>query len=359
MDETAQSLLRVGGKFGAYDVVRELGRGGMGAVYLLRDPSNGAEMAAKVMFPALRGSSEEQQVRRFVREAEIAMTVDHPNLVKVYDVGRDPDTGLGYMLMDYLPGGSLQDRLVQRLMEGRGPFTVAEALSVVRQVAEALDAAAAHGVVHRDVKPDNILFAADGTVCLTDLGVARRTNMDSHTSTLTMANMVVGTPAYMAPEQMTNSHGVDVRADIYSLGIVLWELLAGERPTAGLSPSELMARAVRAERIPDIRTRRKRTPAGVAELLRRMTDPSPTRRFATPGEVVRFIDDWRAWERRRLRRWLVGTVAVGILLVLGVLAGGLWYVHAVVLRKPPSERAAEESDSPVDVTDAFAAPDDQ
>ena len=119
MDETAQSLLRVGGKFGAYDVVKELGRGGMGAVYLLRDPSNGAEMAAKVMFPALRGSSEEQQVRRFVREAEIAMSVDHPNLVKVYDVGRDPDTGLGYMLMDYLPGGSLQDRLVQRLMEGQ------------------------------------------------------------------------------------------------------------------------------------------------------------------------------------------------------------------------------------------------
>ena len=356
MDETSQSLLRVGGKFGAYDVVRELGRGGMGAVYLLRDPSDGAEVAAKVMYPALRGSSEEQQARRFVREAEIAMAVSHPNLVKVYDVGRDPDTGLAYMLMDYLPGGSLKDRLVRRLTEGKGPFTISAALSVVRQVAAALDAAAAHGIVHRDVKPDNILFAQDGTALLTDLGVARRTDMDGHTSTLTMTNMVVGTPAYMAPEQMTSSHTADTRADIYSLGIVLWELLAGERPTAGLSPSELMVRAIRAERIPDIRTRRRRTPPGVAELLRRMTDPSPARRFATPGEVMRFIDEWRAWERRHVRRWVVGTAAVGLALVVGTLAVGLWYIHAVILRKAPSENVADEPDPLVDVSDAFAAP---
>lgn len=329
MEETAQYLLRAGGKFGAYDVVKELGRGGMGAVYLLRDPSNGAEVAAKVMYPALRGSSEEQQVRRFVREAEIAMTIVHPNLVRVYDAGRDPDTGLGY---------------------------IAEALSVVRQVAEALDAAAAHGIVHRDVKPDNILFAQDGTVRLTDLGVARRTNMDGHTSTLTMTNMVVGTPAYMAPEQMTNSHAADTRADIYSLGVVLWEILVGERPTAGLSPSELMVRAVRAERLPDIRTRRKRTPPGVAELLRRMTDPAPARRFATPGEVVRFIDEWRTWERRRVRRWVAGTVAAGLALVAGVLAAGIWYVQTSVLRKAPPGPAPAAPAETVDVTDAFAAP---
>lgn len=356
MEETAQYLLRAGGKFGAYDVVKELGRGGMGAVYLLRDPSNGAEVAAKVMYPALRGSSEEQQVRRFVREAEIAMTIVHPNLVRVYDAGRDPDTGLGYMLMDYLPGGSLKDRLVQRLLDNKGPFSIAEALSVVRQVAEALDAAAAHGIVHRDVKPDNILFAQDGTVRLTDLGVARRTNMDGHTSTLTMTNMVVGTPAYMAPEQMTNSHAADTRADIYSLGVVLWEILVGERPTAGLSPSELMVRAVRAERLPDIRTRRKRTPPGVAELLRRMTDPAPARRFATPGEVVRFIDEWRTWERRRVRRWVAGTVAAGLALVAGVLAAGIWYVQTSVLRKAPPGPAPAAPAETVDVTDAFAAP---
>ena len=357
MEETAQCLLRVGGKFGAYDVVKELGRGGMGAVYLLRDPSSGVEVAAKVMYPAMRGSSEEQQSRRFVREAEIAMAVSHPNLVKVYDVGRDPDTGLAYMLMDYLPGGSLKDRLTQRLLENKGPFSIAEALSVVRQVAEALDAAAAHGVVHRDVKPDNILFAQDGTALLTDLGVARRTNMDGHTSTLTMTNMVVGTPAYMAPEQMTSSHTADTRADVYSLGIVLWELLAGERPTAGLSPSELMVRAIRAERIPDIRTRRKRTPLGVAELLRRMTDPSPARRFARPAEVMRFIDEWQAWERRRVRKWVIGTASIGLVLVAGVLAAGLLYVNAVVLRKEsPTEREEATTSPMVDVTDAFSAP---
>ena len=356
METSDNSLLSIGGKFGAYDVVRELGRGGMGAVYLLRDPSNGMEVAAKVMYPAM-GAEGKYLVQRFVREVEIAMAVSHPNLVKVYDAGRDPDTGLGYMLMDYLPGGSLKDRLAQRLVEDKGPFPIAEALSIVRQVAVALDAAAAHGVVHRDVKPDNILFAEDGTVRLTDLGVARRSDETGDTTTLTMTNMVVGTPAYMAPEQITHSHKADARADIYSLGIVLWELLVGERPTAGLSSSELMARAIRAERIPDVGARRKNVPPGVAELLRRMTEPVASRRFATPGDVVRFIDEWRAWERRRVRRWLVGTISIGLALVAGVLAAGLWYVHAVVLRKESPPARAEEPSSPmVDVTDAFSAP---
>ncbi len=355
METSDNSLLSIGGKFGAYDVVRELGRGGMGAVYLLRDPSNGMEVAAKVMFPAM-GAEGRYLVQRFVREVEIAMAVTHPNLVRVYDAGRDPDTGLGYMLMDYLPGGSLKDRLAQRLVENKGPFPIAEALSIVRQTAEALDAAAAHGVVHRDVKPDNVLFAGDGSIRLTDLGVARRSGESVETTTLTMTNMMVGTPAYMAPEQMMNSHDADTRADIYSLGIVLWELLAGERPTAGMTSSELIARAIRSERIPDIGTRRNKVPPGVAELLRRMTEPVAARRFATPGEVVRFIDEWRAWERRRTRRWIIGTASVGLLLVASVLAFGLWYVHAIVLHKTSPEAEEPESSPMVDVTDAFSAP---
>ena len=320
----SDNLVKIGDKFGIYDVVRELGHGGMGAVYLVRDPQDGTELAAKVMYPE-SAATHDYFVKRFIREAEIAMAVRHPNLIRVYDVGRDPDTGLGYMLMDYVPGGSLKDRLMRRLIDRKGPFPVQEALAVVRQIAAALDAAAVRGIVHRDVKPDNILFDADGTPKLADLGVAKVAEGDASTL-LTMSSVVVGTPAYMAPEQMTNSHAADQRADVYSLGLVLWEMLAGERPTAGASAAELMARAVRLERIPDIRTKRKGLPGYVLELLRRMTEPRVERRLSSPGEVVHFIADWRERERRRMRAWLVGLVAVGGTLLLTLLGGGIWYV---------------------------------
>ena len=327
------NLLKIGEKFGIYDVVRELGHGGMGAVYLVRDPRDGSEFAAKVMYPE-SPAAREYFVKRFIREAEIAMAVRHPNLIRVYDVGRDPDTGLGYMLMDYVQGGSLKERLMRRLMDGKGPFPVQEALQIVRQVAEALDAAAERGIVHRDVKPDNILFAADGTPKLADLGVAKVSDGDASTL-LTMSNVVVGTPAYMAPEQMTNSHAVDSRADVYSLGIVLWEILAGERPTAGASAAELMARAVRGDRIPDIRTKRKGLPAYVIELIRAMTEPKVERRIESPMAVIRFLSEWRERERRRMRAWLIGIVAVGGLLLLAILCGGIWYIKATPQEPPP------------------------
>lgn len=320
------SILKIGAKFGIYDVVRELGHGGMGAVYLVRDPRDGTEFAAKVMYPEA-AAVRDYFVKRFIREAEIAMTVVHPNLIRVYDVGRDPDTGLGYMLMDYVSGGSLKDKLMRRLIDGKGPFPVQEAVAVVRQVAEALDAAHSCGIVHRDVKPDNILFTADGTLKLADLGVAKVSESDASTL-LTMSSVVVGTPAYMAPEQMTSSHAVDSRADVYSLGIVLWELLAGERPTAGASAAELMARAIRRERIADIRTKRKGLPPYVVELLYRMTDPRVERRIASPKEVIRFIAEWRERERRRMIAWLIGLVSVGGMLLLAVIGGGIWYIAA-------------------------------
>ena len=360
MQEKTQ-FLEQGRMFGAYQVVRELGRGGMGAVYLVRDPSSGAELAAKVLYPAA-SAVDIMAVKRFIREAEIAMAVNHPNLIRVYDVGRDPDTGLGYMIMDYAPGGSLRDRLMQRLMRGDGPLPVRQALALVRQIAAALAAAAAHGIVHRDIKPDNILFAANGTPLLADLGVAKATNGEQ-TTTLTMENMVIGTPAYMAPEQLTDSRAVDARADVYSLGIMLWEMLVGERPNAGATTPELMARAIRLERIPDIQTRLPRVPRLVAALLRRMTEPDVDKRLAGPEEVVHFITDWNAHERRRFRRWLFGTVAAGIAAVALVFAGGIWYVRHELNAGRRARAAKEAGNLPVtadEVSDAvesiFAIP---
>ena len=331
MSEDVQ-FLSPGQMFGAFKVVRELGRGGMGAVYLVRD-GDGDEYAVKVLFPAA-AERDATAVKRFVREAGIAMEVRHPNLVQVYDVGQDPDTGLGYMVMDYAGGGSLKDEIVVRLLHGKGCFTPREALAVLRPVASALAAAAERGIVHRDIKPDNILFTADGTPLLADLGIAKVSDGEE-TTLLTMSNMVVGTPAYMAPEQMMDSHDIDARADVYSLGLVLWEMLVGERPTAGATAAELMARAIRKERIPDITTRLPGTPRLVVELIQRMTEPDPDRRLPGPEAVIDFVDDWREHERRRLRLWLTVVLSVGMLVLGTVLAGGIWYVRRELAANRP------------------------
>ena len=327
-------LLRPGGKFGDLIVVEELGAGGMGSAYRVRDPETGYDLVAKVMHPAI-GSRDFE--RRFIREAEVAMRIEHPNLVKVYDVGRDPDTGLAYMIMEYESGGSLHDRIVGKLLAGEH-FSVKEALAVVRKIAGALEAVSEAGVVHRDVKPDNILFSAEGEPVLADLGVAKVENEMS--TVLTMSNVIVGTPAYMAPEHLLDSHNADCRADIYSLGIVLWEMLAGERPNADASQSEIMARAVRGERIPDIRTMRPKTPRYVVELLQRMCDPKPERRFSTPIEIVQFLDNWRDIQERRFRTFLVWTLSVTAVVLAVVIALGVWWIREDrrrLIEPPPIE----------------------
>ena len=333
-------MLTVGGKFGDFDVVRELGRGGMGAVYLVRDPATGEEYAAKVMLEnPLHGDDFK---RRFIREAEIAMKVEHPNLVRVYDVGRDPETGYAYMIMDYVGGGDLHEALARRLIDRKGPYRVREALALIRPLLGALAAASAAGVVHRDIKPDNILFDGEGNPYLADLGVAKLSD-DKTLTRLTMSNVVVGTPAYMAPEQMTDSHKVDTRADLYALGVVLWEMLAGECPNAELSAAELMARAVKGTRIRDIRTLRPKLPQYVIRFLRKMTDPKPERRFATPDDALRYLDEWRKREERAFHLFLIGTGLATSLVVAAVLYFGIRWINApdAVTPKPAVDEDSE------------------
>ncbi len=339
------SLLRPGGRFGEFTVVEELGVGGMGAVYRVRAPGIETDLVVKVMHPELETR---EFKRRFIREAEIAMKVKHPNLVQVYEVGRDPETGLAFMVMDYESGGSLRDRMASRLMAGER-FTVREALYVVRKIAEALEAAAEAGVIHRDVKPDNILFDADGEPVLADLGVAKKEDDNGESSTLlTMQNVIVGTPAYMAPEHLLDSHNADSRADIYSLGIVLWEMLAGERPNSDATQSQLMAMAVRRERIPDIRTKRPKTPRHVVELLRRMCDPRPERRFSMPDDVVQFIENGRLIEARRFRTFLVWTLSATAIVLAAVVVLGVWWIRhdsLASMEPPPGPVKADASES--------------
>ena len=274
-------MLKSGDSFGSYRVLRLLGKGGMGSVFLLEN-AEGVQVAAKILDPATAGDHESR--KRFLREAQLALGVKHPNLVETYDVGEDPETGLCYILMEYVPGGSLVDRI------NEGPLAIRDAIRIVYQIASVLELARQKGVVHRDIKPGNIMFGADGKAKLADLGIARGGIGGTETTTVTQTGMMIGTPAYMAPEQMLDAHNVDIRADIYSLGIVFYEMLAGKRPNADDTVVQLMAKAVKGEPLPDVRTLRPEVSAALAQLLNMMVAPDKDGRISTPGQITGALD---------------------------------------------------------------------
>ena len=274
--------LAPGDRFGDYTVVRSLGKGGMGEVWLLRTKA-GAEVAAKILDP--ESSADHASRLRFLREAELAIGMRHPHLVETYDVGEDPETGLCYILMEYVPGGTLADRL-----KAHGAMKISDAVAVLRAMASVLELGRQKGIVHRDIKPANIMFAADGTPKLADLGIARGKASEAEATTVTQTGVMIGTPAYMAPEQMLDSHRVDTRADIYSLGVVFFEMLTGERPNKDDTVIQLMAKAVKGEALPDVRTLRPEVSASIAQLLNMMVVPDRDGRISTPGQVANAID---------------------------------------------------------------------
>ena len=285
MTVSAPSLLEPGGFFGTYRIVRPLGRGGMGAVYLVDGPEAGTRYALKILDPAIAKRNPEF-VRRFIREAEFTMEARHPNLVEVYDAGEDDETGLCYMTMEYMPGGSLRD-----LLRTNRVLSISGARAIALDIARALRFGEANGLVHRDVKPDNIMFAADGVAKLTDLGITRFSDPSEDDSSRTLAGRIVGTPGYMAPEQVMDAHVVDIRADIYSLGVILYEMLAGERPNASDSAMTSLAKALQGDQFPDVRTRRADVPQALAELVAAMTSPDLADRPASAAYLVELLED--------------------------------------------------------------------
>ena len=215
-----------------YELESEVGRGGMGIVYCARDRRLKREIAIKVLPPELSFRADIRQ--RFLREAETAAQLNHPNIVPIYTV--EEKDNLVYFVMAYIKGDNLGQRLQQH-----GPIPPVEVRRILREVADALAYAHNRNVIHRDIKPDNIIIDEEtGRAMVTDFGIARALT-DSGDSRLTATGMAIGTPAYMSPEQSAGDRAIDGRSDLYSLGVVGYQMLCGQAPfVANNTPSMLV-----------------------------------------------------------------------------------------------------------------------
>lgn len=259
----------IGKTIGQYHILSEIGRGGMAVVYKAEQTSLDRFVALKVLFPNFTGDS--TSVERLYREAQAAARLDHPNIVEIYEVGEHE--GLHFIAMKYVDGEPL-DAILQQ-----GPMPPARALKILAQVASALDYAHRHNVVHRDIKPSNIIVSAGDRITLTDFGLAKGTG----SATLTSSGALVGTPAYMSPEQARGDE-IDYRADIYSLGVVAYEMFAGRPPFTGNPLSIIMAHA--SQTPPPLRQFRPDLPAGVEAAVMKALAKEPAERYATAGEFA-------------------------------------------------------------------------
>lgn len=273
-----QDVFQIGERFHGYIVERLLGNGGLGAVYLVRHELLDTLFALKVLFPEV-AKENLSYVKRFLREAKIATRIRHPNLVAVHDCGFDEERSLYYLVMDYVSGGDLRQAIAFA-----GHFDPDRAVEVVMQVASALEAAQKFHVVHRDIKPENIMIQPDGLVKLVDLGIAKSDDIKDSLNTST--ETVFGTPAYVAPEQAIDAASVDTRADIYSLGVVLFEMIAGRPPFEGPNAPQILAQTLSEDPFPDIRDFNKNVKPMLAVLIRRMCVKERDRRISDPTALL-------------------------------------------------------------------------
>jgi serine/threonine-protein kinase len=259
-----------------YALERELGRGGMATVYLVRDVKHKRLVALKVLHPELAAAL---GAERFQREIEFAARLQHPHILTVLDSGEA--TGQLWFTMPYVEGESLRSRLRRERQ-----LPVEEALRIATETARALDYAHRQGVMHRDIKPENILLTKDGDTLVADFGIARA--LAGADERLTETGMSLGTPAYMSPEQASGEKAIDARTDVYSLGCVLYEMLSGEPPYTGPTAQVIIMKRF-TEPVPSVRTARPHVPEALDQVIQRALAPIPADRFATSREFARAL----------------------------------------------------------------------
>jgi len=262
-----------------YEVMAKLGQGGMGAVYKARQTAMDRVIAIKVLLPHF--AREKNSVERFLREAKVLAKLSHPNVMRGIDAGYQK--GIYYYVMEYFEGQTLEP-----MLKRRGRLDPAEALSIVKQVALALDHANGFGIVHRDIKPDNIMIDGAGHVKVTDLGLAKMLTGPS-TATLTQEGFVMGTPAYMSPEQAKGHEDVDTRSDLYSLGLSYFEMLCGQRAHSGDSPVVIFQKKLK-EDVPVERLRQFGVSDSVIAVVRKMTARDREDRYQSPEELLQDLE---------------------------------------------------------------------
>jgi hypothetical protein len=303
------------GLAGRYDVDSELGRGGMSIVYRARDLKHDRAVAIKVLHPELSSTLARE---RFHQEIALAAKLQHPNIVPVYDSGETG--GLVFYVMPEVDGESLRERLAR---EPQLPLD--EAVRIVEDVVEGLSHAHEQGIIHRDVKPGNILLTG-GRAVVVDFGIARAASIAGG-SKLTTSGIVLGTPAYMSPEQAVGERDIDRRTDVYSLGCVLYEMLAGEPPFTGPNAQAVIARQVQAP-APSLALVRPDLPIGVFDTVDRALAKARVDRFGTAEELRRALNEGAATARasgtRGPARNRLGTRALVALAVVLTVAGAAW-----------------------------------
>jgi serine/threonine protein kinase len=329
---------------GQYKVLRPIGRGGMGSVFLCEHMQLHRQVAIKVL--PREQASDPATLERFQREARAAAALDHANIVRVYDVSASPDLAL--LVMEYAEGKNLQ-----QVLDDDGPVPCRKAVGYAIQAAAGLQHAFERGVVHRDIKPANLLLCRNGTVKILDMGLARFQDKEDRLTQKHDGACVLGTADYMSPEQALSGRQVDIRADIYSLGATLYTLLTGRPPFGGTASQKLVAHQVLAA-VPAHEVRPE-VPEALSVIIARMMAKEPADRFATPAEVITALTPFasatapapqgprrthpRAHELGSPRQLLVGA---GV----GALAAVTLVVGLLIARQSPSAVASPVSVQP-------------
>src|SRR6188474_2497725 len=263
-----------------YTIEGEIGRGGMGVVYRARDERLHRRVAVKVLPPELAFQKEIRE--RFTREAQTAARLSHPHIVPIHDVGEG--SGVVYFIMGLVEGESLGGRLKRR-----GKLPVDEARRIMSEAADALSAAHALSVIHRDIKPDNILLEGTrGRVMVTDFGIAKALSSTSG-ATLTGVGVAIGTPSFMSPEQAAGEREIDGRSDLYSLGIVAYQMLTGELPFNAPTVAGILMKQI-TEPAPDVRLKRPDVPEDLALAVSRCLEKDPENRWPTADTLRRALE---------------------------------------------------------------------